>query len=292
MVRKTIRYFTAGPFLRNAKLGLLVLAVLVVNVACSSLLYYPRENRGFFYDPKKFGLSQEEVVFRGKDGLELHGWWFAASAQPAKGTLVFFHGNAENISTHFLNFSWLPEKGYNYFIFDYPDYGKSTGQPSPESTVQAGQAALAWVHENKDKGPLFVYGQSLGGNIAFRAVLDVKDRIPIRALILDGTFLSYRSIARQKASESYLLWLLQPIAWLAMSDRYAPADIEKRVPIPLLVIHGQKDKVIDPKFGEEIFAKSPEPKEIWRIEEGQHGDTFFAHQKQYRQKLLDFMMKQ
>jgi fermentation-respiration switch protein FrsA (DUF1100 family) len=258
-------------------------------VSCASLFYYPRATNVKFYDPQQVGLKQEEIEFTDEEGTRLHGWWFSARTKESLGTVIFFHGNAENITTHFLTLSWLPEKGYNYFIFDYPNYGVSQGKPTPRTTVLAGKAAIKWVNKNKDQRPLIVYAQSLGGIVGLRSTLDVKDQVPIRNLILDATFLSYRSIARQKASENILTWLLQPIAWLVMSDSYAPKDIDKLAPVPLLVIHGQKDIVVHPKFGEEIFNKASEPKQIWRIPEGQHGDTFWKHEKIYRQKLLDYL---
>jgi fermentation-respiration switch protein FrsA (DUF1100 family) len=242
-----------------------------------------------YYDPSQVALKQEEVEFENEEGTRIHAWWFQAKTKVSKGTIVFFHGNAENLTTHFLNLSWLPEQGYSYLIFDYPGYGVSEGKPTPKSTVLTGYAAIRWVHKNKDSGPLIIYGQSLGGAIAFRSMLDIKDEIPMKAIILDSTFLSYRSLAREKAKESWVTWLLQPIAWLAMTDEYAPKDIGRRAPTPLLVIHGEKDRVIPLKFGEEIFRNSPEPKIIWKIPNGTHGDVFWAHQLVYRKKFLDYL---
>lgn len=289
MVRKVNHSRISLLLLKTFSFGVLSSLVIALLAGCTSLLYVGRVPAKKFYDPSVLGLKQEEIEFADKDGTRLHGWWFSSKTQPSKGTVVFFHGNGENLTTHFISLSWMPAEGYNYFIFDYPNYGVSEGDPSPYSTVMSGHAALEWVHDNKDDRPLIVYGHSLGGNVAHRTVLDMKDKLPIRALVLDGTFLSYRSIARKKASENALLWLLQPVAWLIMSDRYAPENIEKRAPIPLLVIHGQKDTMVPPQFGEDIFEKSAEPKEIWRIEEGEHGDTFWKHQKQYRQKFLDYL---
>jgi uncharacterized protein len=284
MVRE-IGFSRISILLLRSFLGIFIFS----SVACSSFIYFPREPKKKFYDPSQVGLKQEEVEFENSEGTRIHGWWFESKTQPSKGTVIFFHGNAENLTTHFLSMAWLPAEGYNYFIFDYPGYGVSEGKPTPYTALISGRAALHWVHDHKDQRPLIVYGQSLGGNVAFRALLDTKDTIPYRALILDGTFLSYRSVARQKASESWVLWLFQPFVWLSMNDTYAPHDLEKRAPVPLLVIHGQKDPVIHPKYGEEIFAKSPEPKQIWRIENGRHGDSFWGNNKPYRQKLLDFL---
>lgn len=269
------------------KLGLIFFFLL--ELGCSSIFYFPRVQFKKFYDPRQVALLQEEVEFENEEGTRIHAWWFQAKTKVSKGTIVFFHGNAENLTTHFLNLSWMPEQGYSYLIFDYPGYGVSEGTPSPKSTVLTGYAAIRWVHKNKDPGPLIIYGQSLGGAIAFRSMLDIKDEVPIKAIVLDSTFLSYRSLAREKAKESWLTWLLQPIAWLAMTDVYAPKDIGRRAPVPLLVIHGESDRVIPIKFGEEIFRNSPEPKIFWKIPSGNHGDVFWAHQQVYRKKFLDYL---
>lgn len=261
----------------------------LLTTGCASLFYYPRVEGVKFYDPSQVGLQQEEIEFEDENQTKLHGWWFDSKIQPSLGTVIYFHGNAENITTHFLTLSWLPAKGYNYFIFDYPSYGVSQGKATPKSTVEAGRAALRWVKQNKDQRPLIVFAQSLGGIIGLKSVLDIKEEVQIKNVIVDSTFLSYRSIARQKASESLITWLFQPIGWLVMSDEYAPKNIDQLSPIPLLVIHGQKDIVIHPKFSEEIYSKASEPKQIWRIPEGQHGDTFWKHNKIYRDKLLDYL---
>jgi len=271
--------------LRFSRLLILSLSL----TGCMSLLYAPRIPMRKIYDPQQLNMNFENIEFDNADGTRVSAWWFPAKKQPAKGTFVFFHGNGENMTTHFLALSWLPDAGYNYFIFDYPGYGVSPGVPSPDNVLSAGIAAIQWVHDNKDPSPLIVYGQSLGGNIAHRSVLDLKDKISFRCLILDGTFLSYRGIAREKFSEHWFLWPLQPIAWLLMSDTYAPKEIDKRAPIPLLVVHGMKDKVVDPEFGDELFTKAPDPKLQWKIENGHHGDNFFGANEQNRQRLLDYL---
>lgn len=260
-----------------------ILSALLFLTGCSSLLYYPHTKK--YYDPAKFNLKMEEVYFANQDGQKIHGWWFPAKNQPAKGTWVYFHGNAENITTHFLALSWLPEAGYNYFIFDYPGYGDSEGKPTPYANVSTGEAALQWVHDNKDPSPLIVYGQSMGGIVSMRTVIEMKDKIPMRALIVDGTFSSFQRIARKKLAMSAWTWLLQPLAYLTLSDRWAP-DVEKISPIPLIVMHGEKDYVIEIEHGERIFADAKEPKAWIQVPEGQHGNLFWVAERQYREPIL------
>jgi len=258
-------------------------------MGCSSLLYYPMRQQ--IYDPKKFKLDYEEVSFENKEHQKIFAWWFPSRKIPAKGTFVFFHGNGENLSTHFLSLGWLPDLGYNYFIFDYPGYGRSEGDPDPYSCLSSGMAALQWVHDNKDPKPLIVYGHSMGGITAMRAVIEKKNEIPIKAMIADGTFSSYRSLGRQKLSESWVTWLFQPLAYVVLSDKWAP-DVSKISPIPLIVLHGKKDPLVPFKNGERIFAEAGEPKVFYPVEEGHHGDLFWVEGQKYQKIVLSEIEKE
>ena len=246
-------------------------------------MYYPRKER--FYDPAKFNITFEEVRFTDKNNQKLHGWWFPTREKNPKGTWVYFHGNAENITTHFLSVSWLPEAGYNYFIFDYPGYGESEGDPSPADNVAAGIAAIEWVRDNKDKSPLVIYGQSMGGIVAMRTAIELKDKIPLRVLIADGTFPSFQRIARKKLGQHWLTWLFQPLAYLTLSDSWAP-DVEKVSPLPLVVMHGEQDKVIEIEHGQRIFSDAKEPKAFITVPEGAHNNLFWVAERKYRDVLL------
>jgi fermentation-respiration switch protein FrsA (DUF1100 family) len=257
---------------------------------CSHLFYYP--NQRTYMKPQQLKLLHEEIWFENSLKQKIHGWWLPSSTKESKGTFIFFHGNAENLTSHFMNLFWLPQAGYNYFIFDYPGYGQSEGKPSPKSTTLAGQAAVEWVAKHKDPRPLIIYGQSLGGIIALRTFLDTRDRIKYKAIIGDNTFSSYQRVAQIKLKQNWFTWPLQPLAYLLLSDRYAPdRDLDKISPTPLLIIQGQKDSVVEPENAEDIYKKSLEPKEIWRIEDGFHNDTFWRHNFVYRQKLIDWLDK-
>lgn len=267
---------------------IILLSLAFLTTACSSLLYYPRKEQ--FYNPKDFKLTQEEVYFSNKNNEKIHGWWFESKIHPAKGTFVYFHGNAENLTSHFAAMSWLPDQGYNYFIFDYPGYGESEGEPSPYSNVITGQAAIQWVHQNKDSSPLIIYGQSMGGIVALRAAFEEKNKIPMKAVIADGTFSSFQRIARKKMAQHWLTWLAQPMVYLVLSDEWAP-DVEKISPLPLIVLHGEQDPVVEFEHGKRLFEDAKEPKVFIDVPEGQHGNLFWVANGKYRKVLLDELDK-
>lgn len=81
-----------------------------------------------------------------------------------------------------------------------------------------------------------------------------------------------------------LCWPLQPLSYLLLSDRWAPTHLETLAPVPVLVIHGQQDNVVEPQFGEAIYEKLAEPKSIWRIPNGSHTDIFWQHEKNIAQR--------
>lgn len=273
-----------------------------VLVGCSSLLYYPRQD--LLYDPQKLNLTPQDIWVK-DGGYSIHAWLFnptpssslsqqkdvTNSTQPTKGTFVFFHGNAENLTSHYLSLVWLLDYNYSFIIFDYPGYGQSAGKPSPESTVEAGKLVLKWVHQKIDSRPLIVYGQSLGGIISLRTVQEVKDQIPFKKVIIDSSFNSYQKIGRRVLSRAWITWLFQPLAYVLLSDQHAPKNLLSLTPIPLLFIHGDADKTVDSIFSEEMYKEAIEPKELWMIPKGFHGGTFYVNKGAYRAKLIEYVEK-
>ena len=245
------------------------------------------------YDPKQLGLVPEDIEIEVAPKVKIHGWYLKSSVKKPKGVLVFFHGNAQNLTSHYVTLSWILKEGYDYFIWDYRGYGKSQGEPHPQNTVEDGKAVIKYIYNKNPKLPLFVFAQSLGGAIGMRSVIDLKGEIPIRALIVDSTFESYKSVGSDVLSHHWITWLFQPLAYLVLSDKYSPkGKVPEVSPIPLLVMHGTKDAVVSYKFGEQIFQDAKDPKEFWTIENGTHIDSFWgAHGDEFRKKFLAYLKK-
>ncbi len=268
--------------------------ILLVFCSCSSLLYYPTKEQ--HSDPKKFGIQAtkyNDVWFNSEDGTKLHGWFFESRLYPkSKAVIVFFHGNAENISTHFTTLLWVLTHGYDFFIFDYRGYGISEGEPSPRGTMEDGKAALRWAHRQHPKTPLVVFGQSLGGAIALRSALEIKGELPIRLIVADSTFHSYQTIGANVLSRSWLTWLFQPLAYVLLSDQYAPkTKIKELSPVPVVVIHGDKDQTVEFELGKKVYELAASPKEFWPIPGGYHIDCFWRQDQYCRHKLLETLKK-
>lgn len=255
--------------LRNLYALLLVLSL----SGCTGLFFQPY--RGHILEPNRIGLQYEDVRFPSSDGLMLHGWFLPAEGQ-ARGTVLFLHGNAENISTHIGSVYWLPQEGYNVFLFDYRGYGDSEGMPTLRGAIDDTESALRVLLARPDVDParIIVFGQSLGGALATYMAAHSPQRLQIKALIIDSTFSSYRSIAREVLGTIWFAWPFQFPLSFTVSDAYSPLKAIPRVsPIPVLIIHSEKDPVIGVHHANRLFKAAKEPKELWLLPNGLHIQT-------------------
>lgn len=245
--------------------------------ACiSSPFYYPTKT--VYGTPADEGMRYEPVTFSSDDGTRLSGWFIPASGtvdpRQAKGTVIHFHGNAQNMSAHWSFIAWLPQRGFNVFVFDYRGYGQSDGSPEPRGVFQDSNAALDYVRQRPDVDPtrLLVLGQSLGGTNAIAAV-GAGNRDGIKAVAIEATFYSYSTIAHDKFPGA---------GWLVDDTYSADRHIGRIAPIPFLLLHGTADSVIPFHHAEMLLAKASAPKNLVTIEGGGHiealtprfGDTY------------------
>lgn len=255
--------------------------------ACSSFFYYPNQDQ--YIDPAKLPLKPEDIFFETKDGGKLHGWYFRHYQNPKKigkkaiAKILFFHGNAQNISTHFSQLYFLLHYNIDYFIFDYRGYGLSPGEPSPRATTDDGIAAINWILDQDPETPLIVFGQSLGGAIAAKSLIEFKKgdsasklEKSLRLIVIDSSFSDYKRVAADTLSKNWVTWLFQPLAWLIVDNSQAPESALGQLgPTPILVVHGTDDPVVRFSMGQRFLDHCAEPKMLASISGGRHTDFLF-----------------
>lgn len=267
-----------------------MLAAALFAPACTNVFLQP--DRVLHERPQRVGAVWEEARFKSADGTGLTGLWFPARNTASKGVIVHFHGNAENMTSHFLFVSWLALEGYDVFTFDYRGYGASQGSKSVAGAIEDGAAALRAARSRAGGagGRMIVIGQSIGGALAL-AALERDGGEGVRGVILDSTFASYRAVARDKLSRWWLTWPLQyPLSGLLISDRWAPERlIARRKPVPLLMIHAVGDPVVPYAQGRSLFDLAPGPKEFWKLDSKGHAEAMFLRGPEYRPPILAWL---
>ena len=247
------------------------------------LILYLMQNRFVFQPsreidgtPDSAGLSYEDVVFTAEDGVRLTGWYLPAT--DPRGTVLFCHGNAGNISHRIEMLSILYGIGLNTFIFDYRGYGASEGIPSEEGLYRDAEAAWNWLVETKSTNPanIIVYGRSLGGPVAAHLA---GDHAP-HGFILESAVSSIPDMA-----DALYPWL--PGRSLVRYGFSTVAHL-RRVACPILVIHSRTDDLVPYALGRKIFDAAPEPKQFMEIIGG-HNRGFIETGQPYRDGLDQFI---
>ena len=252
--------------------------------ACSSHFFYPDQRT--YRTPAYYDLKYKEIEFLSKDKTALHAWHIYPQ-EASKGLVFVAHGNGQNLSAHFISWVWLVKQGYEVFIFDYREYGKSQGESSIGGSAEDTIAALDYL-ESSYKKRYVAAGQSLGGTMLLNALKD-RDNSQIKAVVIDSTFVGFSDIASEKMSDIWLTWPFQWIPELSLSNDFNAKDRVSDVNKPLLFIHGSLDKTISANHSWQLFELSKVPKELWIVKNAEHIQGL--DNKNVQEEFLEFIDK-
>lgn len=258
-----------------AFLRLLALVALGLS-GCGGLFYQPSDK--VYTDPAARGFQWRPLAFPRPGGGEL-----TAALVPGRGSdsgrglVVHFHGNAQNMTAHWLAGQWFVLRGWDLLVWDWSGYGASDGEPSRAQTARDADAFLRFVSDSilpGRRGPLVLFGQSLGGAILSSAFVRWKDRDRTTLLLVEGSFASYRGIARDRVAQHWATWIAWPLVPLLVSDEDAPRKSLDRVsPTPFVVASCHQDGVVPHAFQREMHELAPGSR-LWTVEGCGHLGAF------------------
>ncbi|HRP35910.1 MAG TPA: alpha/beta hydrolase [Gammaproteobacteria bacterium] len=234
-----------------------------------SMLFLPHmPSRDIVATPADIGLRYEPLQLPTADGETLAAWF--VPAPEARAVLLFFHGNAGNISHRLDSLRLFHDLGLSVLIIDYRGYGQSTGRPTEPGTYE--DARAAWRHLVEERGipeqRIVLFGRSLGGAIATWLAAHTAPR----ALIVESAFRSVPDMAAE------IYWFL-PVRLLARLH-YPVESLLPQVTAPVLIIHSRDDEIIPFAHGEVLHAAAPEPKKLLELQ-GDHNTGFLQSRSHY-----------
>jgi fermentation-respiration switch protein FrsA (DUF1100 family) len=260
-----------------AAIGYAVLAA-VLFLFQPRFVYYPDVGRNIIGTPKDHGLDYESVRIDTEDGEKLHGWF--VPSKDATATVLFFHGNAGNISTRLGYLLMFYGLGYNTFIIDYRGYGESSGTPSEQGTYRDAQAAWRYLTEQRNipSNRIVLLGESLGGAVA--TWLAVREKPAL--LVLASAFTSVADMAEA-------IYPFLPTHLLTRFD-YNTGEYLRGVTCPVFVAHSPQDEIVPFEQGEALYASASEPKQFLELQGG-HNNGFIYMREEWVRALGDFMRR-
>lgn len=221
--------------------GLYAAVVLAAWLIQTRLVYFPDPTR---IDPRQLGLAAvEERWLTALDGTRVIVWH--APARPGQPTLLYFHGNGGNLANRASIIRRYMSEGVGVYMMSYRGYSGSGGTPSEAANVRDARLAYGDLRSlGVASNRIVLYGESLGTGIAARLATEE----PAAALILEAPYTSIVDIGAQQ-------FPFLPARWI-MTERYETTLLVGRVRMPLLVVHGEADRIIPVEMGRAVFASA------------------------------------
>lgn len=260
-----------------ARLLLAILPLIATGWGCAAVeracVYHPVQYPDGDWQPT--GLDFEDAWFTAEDGTRLHGWFVPCENPTA--VILFAHGVSGNVSSLAEPLkAFCQRHDAAVLAFDYRGYGRSEGSPSEQGLYQDARAARRWLAERMDisESEIVLMGRSLGGAV----MVELAASAGARGLVLESTFTSLPDVARQHCPH-------MPVGWM-MRTRFDSLSKIGEYHGPLLLSHGDADRVINFAKAERLFASANEPKQFIRIAGADHQDP---PDEAYHQELSAFL---
>ena len=222
-----------------------------------NLIFVPNRNPPDLAEAGMAG-AMEAAHVKTADGLLLLAWYRPPANERAP-VLVFFHGNAGHIGHRAYRLPPFIEAGYGILLAEYRGYGGNPGRPSAAGFEADGRAALDFLAgQGIDGDRLVLYGESLGSGVAVR----MASERACGALILEAPYTSVADVAQDR------YWMF-PVRALVL-DKFDSMSRIGQARCPVLVMHGEHDRIVPLKFGRHLFEAAPEPREFKLFADGGH----------------------
>ncbi len=280
---------------RLVRIMLLLAAGLVIIIMAfeDKLIYFPSKYPDGFWDVDNTPSREGEIVpevedcyFETSVGLRLHGWFCtphrksggALAPVPTEMVLLWFHGNAGNITYRYDMIRDMMELPVEVFIIDYRGYGRSEGKPTERGLYL--DARAAWEYLTSTRGiraeRIVIFGKSLGGAPA----IDLATQVQPAGLIVQSSFTSAADVAAA---------VLPFFPTVFLHTKMDSIKKIASVHCPKLFIHSPADEVIPYKLGRRLYEAAPEPKQFYEVPGAPHNSTYIIGGKPYFDALRRFV---
>ena len=222
-----------------------IIVVIFVYFYQRNLLYHPSENN---YQNDKIQFNYEEIFIKVNNEIRLKSWIIKKDLKSLK-TLVFFHGNAGDLSNRIYKLNELAKLDINILLISWRGFSGNKGFPTEKNLYKDAEAAIKWLNSKEVKNnKIILYGESLGTGVA----VEIGKKNTFNSIILESPFTSMESTA--KIYYPYL-----PVK-LLLKDKYNSISKIQAISTPILIMHGKKDDIVPFSMGKELFEKANSPK--------------------------------
>ncbi|NET29399.1 alpha/beta hydrolase [Okeania sp. SIO1I7] len=248
----------------------LIRSTVIVYILIGLWAFFFSDRLIFLPGPSSYQENQDFVKLESSDKVQITGVYLPLPK--TKYTILYSHGNAEDLGEILPRLQDLRDIGFSIFSYDYQGYGTSQGNPSVKNAYQDINAAYEYLtqHLGIPANQIIVYGRSVGGGPS----VDLASREPVAGLIIESSFTTaFRVVTRIP---------IYPF------DKFRSIDKIKNVNCPVLVIHGNADRVIPFSHGKQLFTTANEPKLSFWVDGAGHIDLLEVAGERYEKVMIEF----
>jgi len=241
----------------------LVQSLIFVYVSICFFAHFFSDRMIFLFQPHSYSDNPQILKIKTANGRNISAVYL--SKPDAEFTILYNHGNAEDIGDILDLLEVYRDEGFSVFVYDYRGYGTSGGRTTEENTYEDADAAYEYLVKELKISPdrIIVHGRSVGGALA----MHIASRQKVAGLVLESSFVTaFRVITHIP---------------LLPFDKFKNIDKIKKVECPVLVIHGRSDKLVPFWHGEKLFEAANEPKlKLW-VDNAGHNDLVLVADRSY-----------
>jgi fermentation-respiration switch protein FrsA (DUF1100 family) len=248
----------------------LVKSLIFIYLFFAAFVYFRADSMIFLSQPSSYQDDPTILKLRSGENTNISATYLLNTQ--AKYTILYSHGNSEDLGDIKQILEKLHAWGFSVFAFDYRGYGTSQGKPTESHAYEDINSAYNYLTQNLKIPPerIIVLGRSVGGGSAVNLAMQK----PVAGLIIESSFIS--------AFQVIVLFRILPF------DKFPNLDKIKKVKCPILVIHGKADNIVPFAHGEKLFKAARSPKLSLWVKEANHNDLFSRAGEKYRQTLQEF----
>ena len=204
-------------------------------------LFFP--NKDIKKNPSFINILYDDVYIDSETN-KYHGWFIKGNDSNSitkNKCILFFHGNAGNISFRMNYIENFYELGFSMLFFDYPGFGFSSGTPNENNCIKCSEKFYKYLLDkgftNKD---IIFYGESIGGSIAS----SLANIFNVKYLILQSTFTDIKEIIKNIIS--FDIFMINNIGFETLENLKKRFKLNKNSKkMKTMIIHSNDDELID-----------------------------------------------
>ncbi|MGK7920969.1 MAG: alpha/beta hydrolase [Trichodesmium sp.] len=248
----------------------LIRSTIIIYILIGFWAFFFSDRLIFLPRPSSYQQNQDFVKLESSDRVQITGLYLPLPK--AKYTILYSHGNAEDLGDILPRLRDLRDIGFSIFAYDYQGYGTSQGKPSVKGAYQDINVAYEYLTQKLGIPPnqIIVYGRSVGGGPS----VDLAARQPVAGLVIESSFTTaFRVLTRIP---------IYPF------DKFPSIDKIKDINCPVLVMHGNADLVIPFSHGQQLFATANQPKLSLWVNGAGHNNLLEVAGEEYVKIMVEF----